>query len=276
MKKILAIILGLLSILSFTSCKKENTKADVMSSFYAIDSVVNSLVKDTNITTDCLVKGTAEPHEYEPSVKDVAKLYDAKVIIFNGNDFEEFGNNLNNDILDKVVEVSDYLDVIPSDPHTFVSPKTMLKVVEVIKNTLIEIFSDYSEVINNNYLAYYKELEELDKKYDEFFESNQNKYVVSHDAYKYFARDYNLIIKSVLGMHEEEPTARAITEIEKYITTNNIKEIYGAHFEENEIVNKIASDLNLKVKLLYTGEMMDESNLDYLEITRKNLDIFRS
>lgn len=275
MKKIFGLLIALLSCVLIISCNKNDSNVDVISSFYAIDSVVKDLTKDTKITSDCLIKGTSEPHDFEPSIKDVTKLNKSNLILFNGNDFEEFSSTLSDDIKKKVVEVSSNVEYIGKDPHTFVSPKTMIKIVNKIKDTLILNFKNDAEIITKNYESYIKDLTSLDNEYTEFFSNYNNTLVVSHEAYNYFARDYKIDVKSVLGIHEEEPTAKEITQIEEFLKENNITRIYGAYFEENEIVNKIAKDLNIKVKTLYTGEMMDSSNLSYLEITRINLKTFK-
>ncbi len=78
--------------------------------------------------------------------------------------------------------------------------------------------------------------------------------------------------KCVLGLHEEEPTASKISEICDYINKNNIQTIFGEYFEENDTINTIARSTNSNVSYLYTLEMMDDSNLNYVDALKINLE----
>lgn len=276
LKKLIIILLFMPLLL--VSCRKENESNLVVTSFYTVNEFTKELVKDTDINVSCLIEGAVEPHEFEPSSQQIASMHNAKLIILNGYGLEEFSHVVeeDKDLASKILNASANNNPITinnsTDPHTFVSLHQALTMVTTIKEKLVEVFSDSKDKINENYNSYYSELENLDNEFKTSLENYQKSIIVGHEAFNYFKNDYNLNVLSVLGMHEEEPTASKIREIEDYIKNNNINVIYGEYFEENEAIETIASDTKITISYLYTCEMMDSSNLSYIECQRHNLE----
>lgn len=278
MKKILLYIIGLFSVLfALVSCKVE-ADADVVVSFYALEELTNELVKDTNISVKTLIEGASEPHDYEPSAKSVSSMYSAKVLIFNGNGLEEFESSLDNELKSKIVYATSDVESInvngSRDPHAFASPKQLKIMLNTIKDALIKEFSTDSKTITKNYTDYLRELDLVDTMYTELFSDLTKKIVVGHEAFNYVARDYNYQFSSVNGMNEEEPTAKKILEIQNYIKDNNIQTIYGEHYEENETIESIASEMDIKVEYLYTLEMM-EDGISLIDALKNNVNTLK-
>jgi len=256
------------------SCSKKES-SDVVVSFYALGELTNNLVKDTNINVTTLISGTSEPHEFEPTAQDVSKLYDASLIIFNGNNLEEFESSLDKDLKSKIVYATKDVEAIQvngkNDPHSFVSPKELCIMLNTIKNSLVEKFSDQKNKIEENYESYSKELKSIDDKFQSAFENITTPMIVGHQAFNYVGRDYNQTFKAVSGIAEQEPTAKDISDMINYIKENNITKIYGEVYEENDTVNKIAKDAGVSVDYIYTLEMMGDENLTLVEALNKNI-----
>lgn len=263
-------ILLALFLFSLVSCNKSSS-ADVVVSFYALNELTTNLTKDTNITVDTLIKGTAEPHEFEPSPSDVSKLYSAKTIIFNGLGLEEFSSALDNSIKNKIIYATDSMkNIIEGDPHAFISPKRLTKMLTYIKDNLVNTFKDEETIINKNYEAYLEELNELDTLYKEAISSQVKPIVVSHEAFNYLKEDYNLNYYAVSGISEEEPTAKDISRIINLIKDNEIKVVYGSFFESDKTLSQIANETNSSLEYLYTLEMMDSSNVSLVDAIKYN------
>ena len=263
-------ILIAIFLFSLVSCNKSSS-ADVVVSFYALNELTTNLTKDTNITVDTLIKGTAEPHEFEPSPSDVSKLYSAKAIIFNGLGLEEFSSALDNSIKNKIIYATDSMEnIIEGDPHAFVSPKRLTKMLTYIKDNLVNTFKDEETIINKNYEAYLEELNELDTLYIEAISSQVKPIVVSHEAFNYLKEDYNLNYYAVSGISEEEPTAKDISRIINLIKDNEIKVVYGSFFESDKTLSQIANETNSSLEYLYTLEMMDSSNVSLVDAIKYN------
>ena len=276
MKKIFSlVVIFLLSIFSLTGCKKANN-VDVVVSFYALNELTTNLTNGTNIKVDSLVKGTTEPHEYEPSPSDVSMMYNAKLIILNGNGLEEFEGSLDKAIKDKVIYATDKTESkITNDPHEFTSPKRLISMLDYIKQNLLEKFSNETEKINQNYNTYLTSLSLLDKEYSQVIASLSKPLVTSHEAFNYLKSDYGLNYVAVSGVSEEEPTASDISRIIGFIKENDIKTVYASFFEESKTLTQIASETNCNVSNLYTFEMMDSSNISLIDAIKYNINVFK-
>ncbi len=279
MKKLFISLLSIIFILlSCASCTKSES-SDIVVSFYALRELTENLVKDTDLKVDTLISGTSEPHDFEISARGVQKLYDSKLIIFNGYNLEEFESSLDGELKSKVLHASKDVEAVyvnkTEDPHTFASPKSLKIMLNTIKESLIETFSDKKDTIILNYNTYYNLLDEVDTLYTNFFETTNKKIITGHEAFNYVSRDYNYEFKAVNGINEEEPTAKKIEEIQNYIKDNNINTIYGEEFEENETIENIARECNIKTENLYTLEMMSENGLSLIEALKNNINILK-
>ena len=87
MKKIIKLIpLMLILVLALTSCQKnaENSgKPKVYTSFYAMYNFAKTIGGDDIDLTNIVPTGT-EPHDFEPTASDMAKLSEADIFIYNG------------------------------------------------------------------------------------------------------------------------------------------------------------------------------------------------
>lgn len=257
----------------FISCAQNNTNV-VITTFYANDNITRNLLDGCDIEVECLIKGAIEPHDFEPTAKQRAKIEDSKLLIVNGLGLEEYLSSLesNEKIKAKICYSNKGVDTLDNDPHTFVSPLEAITITTNIYNSLIESFPDYKDKIKINKDNFISELETISNSYKDFLSSNTNTYITGHTAYSYLVRDYNMKQKSVLGLSDEEASPSKISEICDYINENNIKTIYGEYFEENDTINAISKTTKTNVSYLYTLEMMDSSNVSYLEALKTNLE----
>ena len=93
MKKIIKLIpLMLILVLALTSCQKnaENSgKPKVYTSFYAMYDFTKTIGGDDIDLTNIVPTGT-EPHDFEPTASDMAKLSEADIFIYNGVGMESW------------------------------------------------------------------------------------------------------------------------------------------------------------------------------------------
>ena len=268
----LSVLLFIL-IFSVSSCDSKNENL-VITSFYANNEITKELTKGTDIEIECLITGAIEPHDYELTAKQRARIEDAKLVIVNGLGLEEYLTTLenNSNIKDKICYSNSEINQIDSDPHSFVSPLEAITITKTISKSLQAHFSESKDIISKNEETYVASLTEISNSYKDYFASTNNLYVLGHSAYAYLNRDYGMNVNSVLGIHEEEASASRISDICNFIENNNIKTIFGEYFEENDTINTISHSTNTTVSYLYTLEMMDDTNLSLIDAFRKNLE----
>src|SRR3989344_4819300 len=143
MKKLIIIgtiiLAGIVAIIFYGAQKNKSEQigatVKVATSFYPLaeftKQVGGSQVAVVNITP-----AGAEPHDFEPTPKDVAELFSSKVFIFNGAGFDPWAEKLKPDLEQKgvtVINMSNYFNVI-DDPHIWLDPVFAQKEVESIRD----------------------------------------------------------------------------------------------------------------------------------------------
>lgn len=166
----------------------------------------------------------------------------------------------------------------PMDPHVWISPKNAKIEMENIKNALVELDKENADYYESNYQKYAKMLDELDAKYSEKLSPLPNKtIVVSHEAYGYLCKDYNLTQIGIKGVNAEtEPDAKKMAEIINYVKENKITTIFTEELIDPKVSKIIADETGCVVKVLSPIEGLSEeqikNNEDYFSIMEENLE----
>lgn len=166
----------------------------------------------------------------------------------------------------------------PMDPHVWISPKNAKIEMENIKNALVELDKENADYYESNYQKYAKMLDELDAKYSEKLSPLPNKtIVVSHEAYGYLCKDYNLTQIGIKGVNAEtEPDAKKMAEIINYVKENKITTIFTEELIDPKVSKIIADETGCLVKVLSPIEGLSEeqikNNEDYFSIMEENLE----
>lgn len=282
MKKILTILIVFISLFSFTSCDKNTSESiDIITSCYPIYDFTTRIVGD-KLTVSNLVSPGVEPHDYEPTPKDIANLTEAKLFIINGNGFEHYLNSLPKEMGAKMVIASANIEPIYSninkdtvDPHMWLDISNAITMMENIKNQIVMIDPANKEYYEDNFTMNRYLFEGLDAKYKETLTNLKSTYLVtSHEAFGYLCKAYGLNQLPIRGLStEDEPTADDITRIIKDIAGKNVTTIFYEDLVSDEIAKKIASETGLKCDILYPieGISKDMGNENYLTLMAKNL-----
>lgn len=279
------IIITLLLLMIFIPNKKSsknNKKPNVVVSFYPLFFITSNLAKDTiNIST--IVPVGVEPHDFEPSQKQITDLQKADLIIINGVSFEPWIDKLQIKN-DKILNLSKYIDLIPNDPHYWINPKNTEIMTSIISKKLSEINKNFygknsknSLVIKKNEIELINILRKLDEEYQLGLSNcKQNTIIVSHDAFRYLAKQYNFNTMPIAGLSpESEPSLKKISELTNIIKEKNIKYIFFETLVSPKISETLAKEANVKTLVLNTihGLTKEENknNEDYVSLMYKNL-----
>ena len=138
----------------------------------------------------------------------------------------------------KVVDLSKGLDLIAArkdestgaltgvDPHIWLSPTLVKKMVRTIRDELIALRPDRSEAYNLAYQQYMKEIDETDLQVKELLNGFEGrKFISFHPSLSYFAREYGLEQYSFQQMGKE-PTPSQVVSLVNIARADNIKVIY--------------------------------------------------
>ena len=117
-------------------------KLQVVASFYPLYFFSREIGGDKADVTNIVPSG-AEPHDYEPTAQDMAKMESCKLIILNGGGLEAWSDNIRKNIDAKnttIVAAGEGLTTqqvteggqTATDPHVWLAPRLAQKMVEII------------------------------------------------------------------------------------------------------------------------------------------------
>lgn len=304
MKKKKPLLLGLLTAtaaLTLFACgnasdsAKKSDKLQIVTTFYPMKAFTEQVVGDEG-NVSVLVKPGTEPHDFEPSAKDVANIQDSDAFVYNNDNMETWVKKTTKDMKGlHLIEASKGILLLSGDhdeekdeaeheahehaldPHVWLAPSLAIKEVENIRDSLIKQFPDKKAAFTKNAAAYLTKLKALDQAYqDGLSAAKQKNFVTQHAAFAYLALEYGLNQVSVSGINPEtEPSAARLKSLKAYVEKNDIKSIY---FEENasdKVAKTLAEEVGVKTLALNPLESLTEeqekAGEDYISVMTENL-----
>lgn len=248
----------------------------VSTSSYPIYFLTAEIVGDRAKVINLTPPGV-EPHDFEPSLKDIALIEQSQIVFINGN-LEPWAEKLSENLKSKNVAVSDFKDLmIDGDPHVWLSPKLAILMVRKITTKLSTIDQLNKSYYESNAKELITKLTELDKNFTNGFAKCQTKnFVTSHKAFTYLASDYNLNQISVAGLTpEEEPSLAQIAKIVKQTRELGIKYIFLETLSSSKIAQTIANETGIQTLVLHPIENLTQqqksANSTYFSLMQENL-----
>lgn len=266
------------------STGNEENDFHIVTSFYPIYVLTVNVaggipgVSVTNMTepqTGCL-------HDYELSAADMKTLETADLFVINGAGMETFVDQVKDVYPDlTIVETAKDIPLIvdestgEANPHVWVSVSNAIKQVENIEEALIEADSAHEDDYRRNAEAYEKELEDLKERMHEALKDIRSRDIVTfHEAFPYFAEEFDLNIVSVIEREPgTEPSAAELEETIETIDRLGVKAIFAEPQYSAKAAETIASETGAKVYLLdplVTGPN-DADPHSYVDTMEQNL-----
>lgn len=276
--------------------KKEGKRLDVHASFYPYYDFAKKIGGES-VDVHIIIPSGTEPHSFEPSAKVVAQLEEADVFIYNGAYMEPWIDKVLNllegkDIYlidaGKSVELISYAGNSDDegsgehhhgkyDPHIWVDPVNVIHISEKIKDTFISADNKNKDIYKENFNAFREELQNLDRAFREGLkDAAERKIIVSHSAFGYLAKRYNLEQIAVAGISPHaEPSPKRLAELVKVARDNDMDHIFLEALASVKTAEILAEEANLEVLTLYiveglTTEQQNEGE-DYISLMYKNV-----
>ncbi|GFH41998.1 zinc ABC transporter substrate-binding protein AdcA [Lactococcus hodotermopsidis] len=297
-KKLLFGLLTAAASLSLFACSnagdsdQKSDKLQIVTTFYPMQAFTKGVVGDEG-EVSVLVKPGIEPHDFEPSAKDVAAIQESDAFVYNNENMETWVAKTTKEMTDvDLIKASEGILLLAGshdeedegvghehalDPHVWLSPAFAIKEVETIRDSLIKQFPDKKTAFTANAAAYLEKLTALDEDYrTSLSEAKQKNFVTQHAAFAYLALSYGLNQVSVSGIDPEtEPSATRLKDLKAYVEKNEIHYIY---FEENasdKVAKTLADEANVKILPLNPLESLTQEQIkageDYISVMKENL-----
>lgn len=239
---LLAILVTVVLILAgcgTTNEGKTNNKLKVVTTFYPMYDFTKQVVGDKG-DVSLLIEAGVEPHDYEPSAKDIATITEADIFVYNSEYFETWVPKVIENIdttkttvidaskgitlkdftaAEEAAHSHDHVDEEEHDhdhgethdhkaetdadknPHVWVDPVLAQQQVKTIAEGIAQHDEKNATTYQENAETYEHELKTLDQQYkDAFAHVSQKTFVTSHAAFGYLANRYGIKQLSIAGL----------------------------------------------------------------------------
>lgn len=241
----------------------DSPKADsaILASTTFLADIAQNIAGDRQNVQSILPVG-ADPHSYQPTPRDLAKIESSGVILLNGADYEHFLEPILGDesggklFIEAAAGISPREDADGEhgvDPHMWLDPNLVMIYVENIRNGLTEYDPAGAEVYRQNANEYTRQLKQLDewiKNETRQIPVEKRLLVTNHEALGYFAERYGFeIIGSVIPSFSAnaEPSARQMAELVNLVKERGIPAIFLDAADNNTLARQIADETSVKV-----------------------------
>jgi ABC-type Zn uptake system ZnuABC Zn-binding protein ZnuA len=312
-KKPLKTLASIFALVSLVSCSNsaetvsESTQTNVapavelpvvVVTYSVLGDIVSQLVGDKAVVNVVIPDGQ-DPHEFQPSAKDVETLNNAKIVVSNGLDFEEGLEDVLANAVDsgnRVFMVGDHITVLKTeddhdhdhdhdgdeekeeseeehshggiDPHLWLSPATILEMLPALTTALSEALG---VDLTSSSAALSTDLKELDAEIEQNI-SNLGKcdLVSGHDEMSYFATRYGCrVLGAIIPSFTttSESTAGELAELKELVAKYKVPAIFTGLGTNPEVAEQLAKELGVKAVTLSTHYLDGATN--YQEFMRK-------
>ncbi len=288
MLSIIAIFIG--GFIFFTNkqnvVQTSSSKIKVNTSFYPLYFFASEIGGERAEVNNITPAG-AEPHDYDPTARDIAEIEKSNLLILNGG-VEAWGNkmqeNLNNTPVTVVIAGKGLLtkELLEEgekiqDPHIWLDPQLAKKEVSKITEGFITVDPSNKSFYQNNQENLDDKLDALDQKFKKGLSTCHEKDIItSHAAFGYLAARYGLNQVSISGLSpDEEPSSKQLIEVANFAKEHNIRYIFFESLVSPKLSETIAHEVGAKTLVLdpLEGISDDESKQgkNYLTVMEENL-----
>ena len=226
----------------------------------------------------------AEPHSFEPTSKLLADISKADLFLYNGAGMEPYLDDLlatlqGSSLL--MISANQGVNLIKEneliDPHTWLSPSCALLMGENILNALSQIDPENASFYEKNFQTFQDKITELAQDYkNTLAQCQERKIIVTHQAFNYLCREYNLKQIPIMGLNAEaEPSSMKLKEICRQINNEKIKYLFSEALFSPKVADTIAAETGATVLQLHPLGSLSEKEIqegkDYFKVMRENL-----
>ena len=237
------------------------------------------------VEVDSLLPIGTDPHSYQPTPQDVAKITQSTLLIINGADYEHFLEPLlenaggERTIIEASAGIGPKEEAQGVDPHLWLDPNNVILYVENIREGLTHFDPDGAAVYQSNADEYMRQLAELDAwivvQVDQI-PAEKRLLVTNHEALGYFAERYGFIVVGTVVesfSSDASPSAKQMADLIDQIKASGAPAIFLDAGDNTSLAQQIADETGVRV----VTELHLESLTDgapaatYLDMMKNNV-----
>jgi zinc/manganese transport system substrate-binding protein len=271
----LVCLTGLLPACS-SSEPETSARPNIVVTYSVLGSVVTDLVGDAADVT-ILIPDGQDPHDFQPSARDIETINNADIVVSNGLDFEEGLEDVLASAIESGVSVYMVGENITvrepdedhaeeeghahgaGDPHLWLSPLSFTQALPSLTaaiNKATGLSIDETTALD--------QLTTLDNEITEVIDTIASCVMVSgHDEMGYFADRYGCtVIGAIIPSFSttSEATAKQIADLKVLAASNNVKAVFTGLGTPAEVSEQLASELGIAAVSLSTHYLNGAAN----------------
>lgn len=259
---------------------QQSSEVSVMTSFYPLYEIARE-VGGENLVVRNLVPAGAEPHDYEPSPKDIAALQSTDLLVVNGLQLEPWLEKLAPELQRSGVRVlnqsAQVRGIVANDPHIWLDPVLYSQEAEFFQKAVADIDPSNAEKYLQRAKIFQDKLSQLDQDFRNGLRDCAMKdFVTNHAAFGYLAKRYGLNMISVAGFSpESEPSPKVLVDLTDLLRKKQIKYVLVETLVSSKVGETLANEVGAQTLVvnplegLTDGEIAEGKN--YFSVMRENL-----
>ena len=288
MKKVFIAVIALVLLVAPMACQISvangtGGKKSIVVTYSILGSIVKELVgNEANVIVS--IPNGLDPHEWEPSAKDIEAINKADLVIQNGLGLEGGMQKTLTTAKSQGVKfftAADYITVrhvglgegIPSgdpdqaigaaDPHLWMDPLAMKSIVSALA---IELNKDFNLDVSGQAADLENRLDSLDKEIANMVASipvSDRKLVTGHESMGYFAQRYNFKLTGVIVpslSSEADVSAADLASLKQVIIDSQVKAVFTEIGTSPNVAKAIGDETGVKVIELTTHALPSDGS----------------
>ncbi len=259
-----------------------------------LSEMVSRLAGD-HVRIEELMGPGGNPHTFDPSPRDLARIQDAVMVVAMGKNLETYLDRLEASLPDGVV-IYEAGRLVPSlridvenevfmccplhshgaiDPHWWHSPMAMRTAVRHLGRALERLLPEHSREIRSATREVMSEMEELHQWVENEVKAiprNQRKLVTAHAAFGYFCDAFGFQSIPVQGLTtEDEPTPAYLSETIRIIRREKIQAVFPEKHASERILDMIVAETGVRLAEPLLADNTGASETTYEDMIRHNV-----
>ena len=256
------------------------SKPSVALSTYALYDAAQAIAGD-KIDTFMILPFGVDAHSFEPTPKQVAKIQNAKLVVYSGVGLEPWvgGFHFEPTVLDMSQQVAllevghhcsdekhneetqkdkdhqehhKHVHHEGIDPHYWLSIENMITVSERLAKEFSAMLPQHAEVFEQNKQNYIEKLQALAQQYKQTLAScKQDTLIVNHNAFAYLGHHYKFHIEALTGLSpQSQPNPKVMIELIEHVKREKVNTVFFESFVSDKAMQAIANEAEVEVDVL--------------------------
>lgn len=280
------------AIVFFVNSRTDESSTDrrlsVSATFYPVAFLAEQIGGNL-VTVKTIVPPGIEPHDFDPSLRDITDIYQSKLFLMNGMGIDRWAEGMRTELGEKGIHALVLSESVPlsetlihdesgmGDPHFWLDPVAYEQGAATVLAALVKIDPSNARIYRSNFNRLQKNLQGIDTKF-RMLTANQCRLqivVVPHNAFSYMTKRYGFEVYALSGVNpEQEVSAGNLSLAVQFMREKNIHAVLTEPLGNEDIAQTIAMEVPASVLTLnpIEGLLSDDlaSGKNYFTVMEEN------